>query len=182
VSNKEKAPEKECCDSAREDKVSELDILRQSVEDKQKQADEYYDQLVRLKAEFENFRKRSERDKHNHMMWGKEDILIKQVGILDILQQAYQSTMKSSNIEAVQKGLDLIVQEFIRMLSSEGITEIDCEGKKFDPLSHEAVDHVESDSEEGTIVEVLQKGYMFKEKLLRAAKVRVAKSKQAKKE
>lgn len=159
---------------AREEKLSELDILKQSLDEK-KQAKEYYEQLLRLKAEFENFRKRAEREKHDHMMWGKEDILLKQLGILDTLEQAYKSAMSSNNIGAVQKGLELIVQEFLKMISSEGLSEVECLGKKFDPSLEEAVDYVESKEKEGTVVEVLQKGYVLKHKLLRPAKVRVAK-------
>ena len=166
---------KDYFEEAREEKLSELHILKQSLDEKKKQSEEYYEQLLRLKAEFENFRKRAEREKHDHMMWGKEDILLKQLVILDTLEQAYKSAMSSNNIEAVQKGLELIVQEFLRMISSEGLGEIECLGKKFDPELEEAVDYVESDQKEGMVVEVLQKGYTFKHKLLRPAKVRVAK-------
>ncbi len=169
---------KEYSEEARDEKLTELDILKQSLDEKKKQSLEYFDQLLRLKAEFENYRKRAERDKHNHIMWGKEDILLKQLGILDILEQAYKSAVTSDNIEAVQKGLELIVQEFLKMISSEGLTEIECMGEKFDPSFHEAVDHIESTEKEGTILEVLQKGYMFKEKVLRPAKVNVARKKE----
>ena len=165
------------CEDARKEKLTELDILKQSLDEKRKQAEEYYDQILRLKADFENFRKRAERDKHNHMLWGKEDILLKQLGILDILEQAQISALVSTNIEAVRKGLELIVKEFLKMISSEGVSEIECLGKKFDPSLEEAVDYVESGDKEGTVLEVLQKGYLSKQKLLRPAKVRVAKKK-----
>ncbi len=114
------------------------------------------------------------------MMWGKESVLLKQINILDILEQAYKSTQASTNIEAVRKGLELIIQEFIKMISSEDIEEIKALGEKFDPAVHEAVDYVESDEDEGSIVNVLQKGYTLKGKLLRPAKVMVAKKEKKK--
>ena len=175
MSEEKKDASKDYCDEAREEKLSELDILKQSLDEKRKKAEEYYDQLLRLKADFENYRKRTERDKHSHMMWGKEEMLLKQLGILDILEQAHKSAMSSTNIEAVQKGLELIIQEFLKMTSSEGVSEIECLGKTFDPALEEAVDYIESNAKEGTVVEVLQKGYTSKQKLLRPAKVRVAK-------
>lgn len=171
---------KDLTEEARNEKISELNILKESLDEKKKLADDYLDQLLRLKADFENYRKRTERDKHNHMMWGKESVLLKQINILDILEQAYKSTQASTNIEAVRKGLELIIQEFIKMISSEDIEEIKALGEKFDPAVHEAVDYVESDEDEGSIVNVLQKGYTLKGKLLRPAKVMVAKKEKKK--
>lgn len=162
-------------DTARDEKVSELAILKQSLEEKQKQAEDYYDQLVRLKAEFENFRKRSEREKQNHLMWGKEDVLLKQIGLLDVLEQAGRSAQTSNNIESIRTGIELITQEFAKMLSSEGVTVIESAGKKFDPSLHEAVEQVASDQPDGTILEALQKGYMLNGRVIRAARVKVAK-------
>ena len=161
--------------AAREDKLSELEILKQSLDEKSKAAEDYYNQLLRLKAEFENFRRRTERDKHNHLAWGKEEILLKQVGILDVLEQAAASTQTTTNIESIKQGLELIKQEFVKMLSSEGIVEIDCLNKPFDPLLHEAVEQVESKEPEGTIIGVMQKGYKMKDRVIRVARVKVAK-------
>lgn len=162
--------------AAREEKLSELEILRQSVEEKKKLADDYYDQLLRLKAEFENFRRRTEREKQNHVMWGKEDILLKQVSILDVLEQALQSARTSTNVESIRKGLELITQEFVRMMGSEGITAVDPKGVKFDPQVHEALEYVDSAEPDGTIVAVLQKGYTINGRVMRPARVQVAKN------
>lgn len=162
--------------SAREEKLSELEILSQSVEEKKKLADDYYDQLLRLRAEFENFRRRTEREKQNHVMWGKEDILLKQISILDVLEQALQSSRTSTNIESIRKGLELITQEFVRMMGSEGITAVDPKGTKFDPQVHEALEYVDSAEPDGTIVAVLQKGYILNGRVMRPARVQVAKN------
>ncbi|MCX5779173.1 MAG: nucleotide exchange factor GrpE [Elusimicrobia bacterium] len=161
-------------DDARDDKVAELDILRQSLEDKKKQSDDYYDQLLRMKAEFDNYRRRTEKERSTHISWGKEEILLKQVSILDILEQALASTKTSMNVESILQGLEMITREFVRMLSSEGITEMECAGKQFDPALHEAFEQVASDQPEGTIVAVLQKGYMMNGRVVRPARVQVA--------
>ncbi|MHB9154666.1 MAG: nucleotide exchange factor GrpE [Endomicrobiales bacterium] len=169
-------------EAAREEKVSELEILRQSLEDRKRQAEEYFDQLLRLKAEFENYRRRSEKEKHNHLIWGKEEILLKQISLLDVLEQANRSSRTSSNIESIQKGLDLIQQEFVKMLSSEGVEAVGKAGEKFDPALHEAIEQVESPEEEGTILDVAQKGYQLNGRVIRPAKVKVAKQVKEKEE
>lgn len=164
-------------EEARNEKVSELEILKQSLEEKKKQADDYYNQLLRLRAEFENFRKRSDKEKKNHLMWGKEEVLLKQINLVDVMEQACSSSKTSTNLESIQKGLELIYQEFVKMLASEGITEIKSLDEKFNPELHEALDRVESEKEDGTIVDVIQKGYTLNSKVIRHAKVKVAQNK-----
>ena len=87
----------EMYDAGREEKVSELEILQQSLEDKKKQAEAYYDQLLRLKAEFENFRQRSEKEKSRQRLWGKEEVLLKQISLFDVIEQAYSSIEKNAS-------------------------------------------------------------------------------------
>jgi len=154
--------------------ISELEILKQSVEEKQQEAQSYYDQLLRLKADFENYRKRSEKEKQDYLEWGKERILLKQIGIYDVFQQALQSAKTGNNVKSIVLGLEMISKEFSKMLKEEGIEEIQCE--KFDPSVCEALDHAESEKEDGTVLEVYQKGYKLNGRLVRAAKVKVAKN------
>lgn len=166
-----------CDELARDAKLSELEILKQSFDDKKKESEDYYDQLVRLKADFENFRRRSEKEKRDYLDWGKEKILLKQISIDDVLQHALKSAKDGNNIESIITGLEMISKEFSKMLKEEGVEEIVCE--KFDPNICEALDYVESDEEEGTVLEVYQKGYKMNGRLVRAAKVKVAKNKEA---
>ncbi len=165
-------------DAARDEKVAELGILQQSLEEKKKLAGEYYDQLLRLRADFENYRRRAEKDKQNHLIWGKEEILTKQIRLLDVLEQATQSARTSNNIESILKGLELITVEFQRMLQSEGIEEISSEGTNFDPSLHEAVERRPGSQPEGTIVGVLQKGYMMNGRVIRPSRVAVSSNKE----
>jgi molecular chaperone GrpE len=169
----EESEQQTCQEAARDEKISELEILKQSLEEKQKEAKDYYDQLLRLKADFENFRKRSEKEKKDYLEWGKEKILIKQISIDDVLEQALKSAKSGGKVEDIITGLEMVTKEFSKMLKEEGVEEIKCE--KFDPNVCEALDTVESQEEDGSILDIYQKGYTINGRLLRAAKVKVAK-------
>jgi molecular chaperone GrpE len=171
---KEKEQICSCEEDARDVKLSELEILKQSFDEKKKEAEEYFDQLVRLKADFENFRRRSEKEKKDYLDWGKEKILLKQISIDDVLQQALKSAKTGGKVEDIIIGLDMITKEFSKMMAEEGVEEIKCD--KFDPNFCEALDTVESEEEDGSILETYQKGYKMNGKLIRAAKVQVAKA------
>jgi molecular chaperone GrpE len=165
----------ECsCNNQKSEKISEIEALRESVEEKEKLVKKYYDQILRLQADFENYRKRSEKEKKDYLDWGKEKILLRQVGISDILQQALQSAKSGNNTESVIAGLEMINREFSKILKEEGAEEIQCE--IFDPNTCEALEYVESEKEDGRILEVYQRGYKINGRLARAAKVRVAKN------
>jgi molecular chaperone GrpE len=163
-------------ETAREEKLTELDILKQSLEDKNRKAGDYYDQLLRLQAEFDNYRKRVEKEKRDHLIWGKEKVLLKQISLIDMLEHASQSIKGTTNIEKIIEGIELIKKEFEKIVYSEGIEEIDSVGVKFDPNLHEAIEHVDSPKEEGTVTEVLQKGYTLNGRVIRPAKVKVARN------
>ncbi|MDR0890672.1 MAG: nucleotide exchange factor GrpE [Endomicrobium sp.] len=159
----------------RNEKIAELTILKQSLDDKNKQLDVYYDQLIHLKADFENYRKRAEKDKVNYLNIGKENIIIKQLSIFDVLEQAIDSIKLNKNVETVVDGLEMIKKEFTKMLIAEGIEEIQC--LYFDPNTCEAFDYSEctKPNDEGKILKVYQKGYKMNGRLIRTAKVQIAK-------
>ncbi|MDR3281559.1 MAG: nucleotide exchange factor GrpE [Endomicrobium sp.] len=156
------------------EKISEVEILRQSLEAKEDLVQRYYDQLLRLKADFENYRKRSEKEKKDYLDWGKERILLRQIEISDVLQQALQSARSGNNIESIITGLEMINKEFSKILKEEGVEEVQC--KIFDPNTCEALEHIESEKEDGEILEIYQKGYKINCRLVRTAKVKVAKN------
>ncbi len=159
---------------AAEEKTSELTILKQSLEEAKAKSAEYYDQLVRLKAEFENYRKRVEKEKGDHRRWGKEEIVMQLISLMDVMEQAEAAAHKTHDVKSVIVGLDMLYGEFKRLLREEGLEEIAAEGEKFDPERHEAVETVEGDGDEGRVLAVLQKGYSLKGRLLRPARVKVA--------
>ena len=159
-----------------EAKVSELEILRQSVEEAKLKAGDYYDQLLRLKAEFDNYRKRMEREKTDARRWGKEEIVLRLVSLMDVMEQAELAAHRAPDIKAVIFGLDMLYGEFKRLLKEEGLEEVSAvAGQPYDHNVQEAVETVESDGAEGKILSVLQKGYRFQGTLFRPARVKISK-------
>ena len=165
-------------DIARDEKLSELDILKQSLQEKQKQADEYKADYLRSVAEYQTLRNRIEKEKGEYINYGKSKILERQIGIYDVFEQAMVSVRAGQDLKSIKVGLEMIYSEFSKMLKEEGVEKIDCLNKKFDHNTCEALDQVETDeAEEGTVLAVYQNGYKLNGKLMRPARVKVAKKK-----
>ena len=136
------------------------------------------DQLLRLKAEFENFRRRTDREKAELVRWGKAELLGRLLPLYDLLLtahghlQEYQGDAKSRSLA---DGMEMIFKEFSRLFESEGVRPIESAGQAYSPDRHEVLGAVETaDAPEGAVVEELQRGYMLGDKVLRPAKVRIA--------
>ncbi len=167
----------EALSSAQEEKLAEQQICRESMEEKNRQISEYLDQIVRLKAEFENYRKRVEREKAEYLAWGKQDILQRLIMLQDVLEQAQRQAGSTQNIESIKQGLSLINREFEKFLVTEGVDPAKTKDAMFDPHLHEAVEYVETGSgRDGEILEELQKGYSFNKRVIRPARVRVVRA------
>jgi molecular chaperone GrpE len=127
---------------------------------------------LRLAAEFDNFRKRTDREKSELLEYGAEGAVRAMLPILDDFERAVQAETAESEYT---RGVSLIHQRMMEALAKQGLEAIDAAGKPFDPNLHHAIDRVESpDVEEDTVACVYQRGYTFKGRLLRAAMVRVA--------
>ena len=130
-------------------------------------------QLLRKRAEFENFRRRMERDRENAWNDASADIFRALVPTLDNLERALRSAAAD---DPLREGLQLILRELLALLEGRGVTTEDPAGKPFDPERHQALtQEVVPGAEPGTVVETLGKGYLFKDRLLRPALVKVAK-------
>lgn len=140
-------------------------------------AKEYWDRLLRQQADFENLRKRIERDKQEFVKFANEDLIAELLGILDDLERSVEAAeQKQENFEAFLKGIEMILSHLYELLKKRGVVSIDAEGKKFDPHEHEALMQTETkDHDDGIVLEALQKGYKINGRVLRTAKVRVAK-------
>ena len=148
---------------------SELAALQKQLEKTKAELDDCNDRYLRMMAEYDNFRKRSAKEKDGIYADAFADCVGNMLPILDNLERA----SKSDNLEGVKKGLDLTAKAFEDALNKMGITEI--ETKTFDPNLHNAVMHIEDDSfGESEIVEVFQKGYCKGDKVIRYAMVKVA--------
>lgn len=140
---------------------------------------EYWDRLLRLQAEFENTRKRQEKEKQEFVKFANEGIIAELLNVLDDLGRAVDlAESKHEDLPAFLKGVEMILAHLYEMLKGYGVKPIEAKGKLFDPNLHEALMQVEAkDVPEHTVVEELQKGYMLNDRVIRTAKVKVSKQK-----
>jgi molecular chaperone GrpE len=141
-------------------------------------ADEHWDRLLRVTADFENFKKRAARERTEAAQFANASLLQKLIPILDNFEmaQAAAQTAQGDKLASLQTGIAMIQQQFKGALAEAGLEEVDASGKVFDPTFHEAVSQQETDEvPEGNVVQQLRKGYKLRERLLRPATVIVAK-------
>lgn len=139
---------------------------------------ELLETLQRVQAEFENYRKRAEKEKLEFEKIACSKIIREILPVLDNFDMALKNT---SNHNDFVKGIEMIHSQLFSALSKEGLKPIDAEGKKFNPYVHEALMQGESDKGDGIIIEEFQKGYMIGDIVLRHSKVKVSKLKQPEK-
>ena len=138
--------------------------------------DALQDRLLRTAAEFDNFRKRIDRERRELSEFAASDVLLEMLPILDNFERALQAPAPAE-AEAFRRGIELIHRQMLDLLRKRGVRPIDARGADFDPNFHQAVIHEASDSHrEGEVIEELQRGYMLGDRLLRPAMVKVAKS------
>lgn len=156
---------------------AELNVLRDEIAAK----DDYYDKFIRLQAEFDNFKKRSAKDKLDFVKFANEDLILELVGILDDFQRSIKAAEQKKDFELLHQGVEMISKQFHRLLEEKGLKKIKSVGEKFNPHEHEALEVVEDPSiEENTILEELQPGYSLNGRVIRPAKVKVSKTKDEK--
>jgi molecular chaperone GrpE len=144
------------------------------LQESQKKAAEYYDQLLRLTAEFDNFRKRTEREKTDARQGGKQDVITPMLSLVDVFEQALQQAQHAKDVNALVQGLGFLHKSFSEFLKAEGLQPLDLTGKTFDPHLAEAVEQIEVDGDNvGKVLSELQRGYTFQGKILRPGRVRV---------
>jgi len=130
------------------------------------------DKYIRLQAEFDNYRKRTLREKMDLVQSGGQDVLKAMLPVRDDVQRAVEAMAKSDDIEALRKGVELISQKFTETLRQKNVTEIEAKGAAFDADLHEAVAKFAAGEENrGKVIDVIQTGYMLGDKVLRFAKV-----------
>jgi molecular chaperone GrpE len=149
--------------------------LREALKEKERLAADYWDQLLRLKAEFENFRKRTDRERPELIKTGRWDLLARLLPVYDVLLSAHQQIQAHHSAGELARGMEMIFREFTRLFESEGVTVIETVGCPCDPNRHEVLGVVERDDvEEDTVVEELQRGFLVEGRVLRPARVRIA--------
>jgi molecular chaperone GrpE len=153
--------------------------LRADLNAAKAEAAEWQDRFLRKAAEFENYRKRADREKIDSIALAKSSVLSEFLPIADACERALKSIGESKNtpvvIEQFREGVELLYRQVFEILSRAGVVPMEVEGKRFDPRMHEAFSREETlERDEDTIVRELRRGYLFKDKLLRPAQVVVA--------
>lgn len=137
---------------------------------------EFLNSLLRVRADFENYQKRTERENERYKTLATEKILKKLIQHYDDLIRALNMLEVIENGESMKKGFELLIKNFEKLLEEEGVRPMNCEGEKFDPYKQEAMMvEVRDDLPENTIIEEIDKGYFFNNNVLRPAKVKISK-------
>lgn len=168
IENQEDSLEKEKSQVEDETKIEQ----ESESELKDKQLEEINNKLLRLQADFLNYKTRTEKEKFKYYNDAIEDLVCEMLPILDNFERALENLESDENLS---QGVEMILNQFINLLKKYGVEEIDALGKKFDPKLHHGVSTEELDEEEDIVVEVFQKGYKLKDKVIRPSMVKISK-------
>lgn len=151
------------------DEQTELSTDEIGLADQLKEAQDKY---LRLYSDFDNFRKRTQKEKADLINFAAGDVIKDLLGVLDDFERAIQSNENNQDIESIKEGFKLLHHKFDLALKHKGLSEMVCSGEAFDAELHEAITNIPAgDDMKGKVVDVVQKGYFLKERVLRYAKV-----------
>ncbi len=161
----------------KDDKSHKDDNKEERLKQVLEELDEYKDKYIRLCAEFDNARKRMEREKQEFIKYANEGILLELLAIIDNLERSLDSVNKESpDIDGLLEGINMVLSQAREVLSKHGVKPIEARGKSFDPHCHEILMQEETDEfDDGVVMDEFQKGYYFNDRVLRTAKVKIAK-------
>ncbi|MEK4060205.1 MULTISPECIES: nucleotide exchange factor GrpE [Paenibacillus] len=138
-------------------------------------AEEYQGRALRVQADFDNFRRRTQKEKEELAQYATSKLVGELLPVLDNFERALATASASTESEAFGKGVNMIFRQLEGVLKSEGLTAMETVGQPFNPEYHQAIMQVESDEyEEGIVTEEVQKGYLLKDRVLRPAMVKVS--------
>ena len=153
----------------------DLSILQKQLEEQKNRAEDFYNRLARLQADYENFRRRTRLEKEDLCKYASEQLVLKLLPVLDNFERALEA--EGDSLKDYKSGVEMIYRQFQDVLSLEGVEAIPAVGEPFDPVKHEAVFREESEEyPENTIIEELRRGYVLKDKVIRPSMVKVSKS------
>jgi molecular chaperone GrpE len=159
---------------------SEQDTTPASADKTVEECQALQDKYLRLAAEFENYKRLTQRDQRDFHRFANEQVLKELLPVVDNLERAIDSAKKNPESETIVQGVQLTLKQFLEILSRFGVRQISSIGSVFDPSRHQAVTRVEAkDKPENTVVEEYQKGYLLHERVLRPAMVAVAAGKES---
>ena len=167
----------ERADESRDTATDDEEPIERQLEKAQQTIKDYWEQIMRLRAEIENNRKRAERDIENAHKYATRSLLENLLPIVDSMEMGQAAAQaENATLESIREGSSLTMNMFVQVLEKHGLKQINPLGEKFDPEKHQAISMTESaDAESNTVVEVMQKGFLLNDRLVRPAMVVVAK-------
>ncbi len=160
-----------------EDQEADAESVEDQLAKAQETIQDYWDQMMRLRAEIENNRKRAERDVENAHKYALRSFIENLLPIVDSMEMG-QSAAAADNatLESIREGSEMTMKMFLQVLEKQGLEQIDPLGEQFDPERHQAISMIEAeDAQSNTVIEVMQKGFALNDRLVRPAMVVVAK-------
>jgi molecular chaperone GrpE len=166
----------EALEGAEAEAEAQEDAIAADLDKARAEAESYLDDLRRLQADFDNYRKRTLREQTARAASASQALVARLLPVLDNFELAVSSAEQSRDFDRMLKGVEMVLGALREVLESEGLVRIEAEGKPFDPERHEAVIAVDDESAEpGTVVDIVRTGYELRGKVLRPAMVKVAK-------
>ncbi len=160
---------------APEDKKQQQVDIEQQLEAEKKRSEDCLTRLRYLQADFENLRKRCDREIQQVSQYSNERLLIQLLEVVDELELAVKTAQTTNSAKTLTEGVQMTLKRLRKVLEQEGVSPIESEGKPFDPLKHNAVATVERDDVEGcVVVEEVKKGYVMKDKVIRPCIAKVS--------
>lgn len=171
----EAAEEDETAEDIENAEMSEIDSLAKELAETKEKLEKEKKEYLFLMAEFDNFRKRSLKEKSEILRNGAESAMRGLLPIIDDFERGLEAAAKSDDAESVRQGMELIYQKFIKYLEQNGVKAMESTGVDFNPDLHEAIAMVPTDDQasKGKVIDTPSKGYMINDKVLRHAKVAV---------
>lgn len=159
-----------------QEQLENISALETKLAEEKKKADEYLDNWRRTAAEFQNYKRRAEKDKADYAQYANQRLLKRLLDVLDSFGAGFKSVPEQYKNEPWVEGMRAVERQMLQILEGEGVTPIDAAGKDFDPNFHEAMLYEPSPGvSEGQILDELQRGYMLQDRVLRPTRVKVAK-------
>jgi molecular chaperone GrpE len=167
-----------CCSEEEELRVEEVTIeevivsLKEKLAEQTKLAEEYFNSLARVQADYDNFKRRTRLEKEDYYKYASEQVIAALLPVVDNYDRAL--AVECASLEDFKSGIEMIYRQLWDILKAEGLAPVPALGEPFDPQIHEAVLREESDEHpENTVVEELQRGYFLKDRLIRVAMVKI---------
>ncbi|MCW3980076.1 MAG: nucleotide exchange factor GrpE [Candidatus Bathyarchaeota archaeon] len=147
--------------------------LVNALKKEKKRSEDYLNRLKYMQADFENLKKRQDRELEEIRKYSNERLILELLGIVDELELAIQESKQTQSVKVLLKGVEITLKKLKKVLELEQVSPIDCIGQAFDPSKHEVIARIESE-EEGKIIEEIRKGYTLKGKVIRPSIVKIA--------